>query len=193
VIDSVVGGEVARGKAILRSGAKPGESIYLTGGVGGAWAGLKHLKEGARYPSPAGPNFDSLLLKQLAPEPLVATGKWLMEKGFATAMIDLSDGLSSDLNHLCKASGVGAKIRADLIPLSIPADLNLSIEERFTRLEECLNGGEDFELLFTSKEEQIFPFSKFIRIGETTANAGIVEISIWGQTTVLEPKGYRHF
>ena len=193
VIDSVVGGEVARGKAILRSGAKPGESIYLTGHIGGASAGLKLLNDGSRYPSAAGPSFDGFLLKQLAPEPLVATGKWLLEKGFATAMIDVSDGLSSDLNHLCQASGVGAKVRADLIPVSIPADSDLSIAERFERLEECLNGGEDFELLFTSKESQIFPFSKFIRIGETTADAGIEELAIWGQTTILEPKGYRHF
>jgi len=193
VIDSIIGGEVPKGKAILRSGAKVGDSIYLTGGLGGASMGLKLLNEGARYSSVSEQNHNNSLLKQLAPAPQVAVGKWLQKNGIATAMIDISDGLSSDLNHICRASGVGAKIYADLIPLSLHSGPKLSIGERLEILEKAINGGEDFELLFTSREKHIMPFSQFARIGEITASDGIVELITFGQSTILEPKGYRHF
>ncbi|MGH9903843.1 MAG: thiamine-phosphate kinase, partial [Pyrinomonadaceae bacterium] len=151
VVDSVVMGEAARGRAVLRSGARPGDRIFVTGALGGAAAGLQLLEAGARLStrprqSRAGPR-ERLLLRHLRPTPRVAWGQLLGEKRLAAAMIDLSDGLSSDLSHLCRESGVGARIDA----ASIPVDPLIRKARASTTddLSLALNGGEDFELLFT--------------------------------------------
>ncbi|HMO82195.1 MAG TPA: thiamine-phosphate kinase [Pyrinomonadaceae bacterium] len=189
VIDSIVGGEVPRGRAVLRSGARPGDAIYVTGSLGGAAAGLRLLDAGSRYTDANGRE-RSLLLRQLKPSP--QNGIPIRELG-ATAMIDISDGLSSDLAHLCGSSGVGAAVFADLIPidrgirsLELPPDEMLDL---------ALNGGEDLELLFTANEKKIsrpLP-APFHRIGEITANVHILELTREGITSRLHPKGYRHF
>lgn len=119
VFDSIVAGEVLKGKAILRSGAMPGDSIYVTGALGGAFGGLMLLESGFRYAT-CSKRQREMIAKQLRPVPQIASGKYLSEQGIATAMIDLSDGLSPDLRHLCQASGVGARIYAKDIPI-LPA------------------------------------------------------------------------
>ncbi len=197
VIDSIVAGEVKKGKAVLRSGAKVGDLIYVTGSLGGAAAGLELLEEKVSYDSADKIWQKNLLLKQLQPFPQVSDGLFLRENGLATAMIDLSDGLSSDLAHLCRASRIGAKIYADKIPFH----KNLgSITKSFReKINYALNGGEDFELLFTVNpkinfEKQSVPENRsFFCIGETTANAGIIELSIENKIEILQPKGFRHF
>ena len=186
VIDSTVGGVVPKGKAILRSGASPGDFIYVTGPLGSSAAGLKLLESGRSNDS----NYTDLIRKHLRPEPRIDLARRLRESDIATAMIDLSDGLSSDLEHVCRASETGARIDAD----SIPFEPELS---RLTDspLDLALNGGEDFELLFTADPKKIFEtnFEGIFCVGEVTGNAGIIELSSKNGTEVLKPKGYRHF
>lgn len=108
-------------------------------------------------------------------------------------MIDISDGLSSDLMHICEASQVGAKIFADKIPLN--KTLNKFTKDFSEQLNSALNGGEDFELLFTINPKKNFQrnFDQFFCIGEITANVGIIELIDEEKITILEQKGYRHF
>ena len=187
VIDSIVGGEVGRGKAVMRSGAKPGDSIFLTGSLGGAAAGLSLLETENRI---AGRKKRELVASQLRPIPRIEIGKYLSRYGLATAMIDVSDGLGADLHHLCEASSAGATIELD----KIPVDANLSVIERDI-FDFALGGGEDFELLFTSKNKIIssgksVPIS---RIGEITPNSGIVELVQNNSSLKLPRTGFRHF
>jgi thiamine-monophosphate kinase len=193
VIDSVVGGEVAKGKAILRSGAKAGDSVYVSGPLGGAAAGLRLLNEGVRNEIPeTDPRFP-LLMKQLRPLPQLRLGKRLQEGSLATSLIDISDGLSSDLAHLCRASGVGAVINANDLPFD--GELMNIAGTVDAMLDLALNGGEDFELLFTAEEEKISRarMDEIFCIGEVTANIGAVELNRDGKTELLPPGGYRHF
>ncbi len=177
VVDSTVIGEVERNKAVMRSGAKVGDWIFVTGELGGANIGLKLLEENID-------GFDELKLLQLKPHPLIAEGQQLAK--FATSMIDISDGLSSDLRHICEVSKVGAKIFAKKIP---------PLKSAIWSLESALNGGEDFELLFTVNPKNIFDktFSSFFCIGKITANVGILELTSATETTILPPNGYQHF
>ena len=192
VIDSVASGEVAKGKAILRAGAKEGDAIIVTGTLGGAAGGLELLRSGSAYRGSKGRTFE-LMDRQICPSPQVYLGAQLLSTEGVSAMIDISDGLSSDLAHLCRASGVGARIFAE----KIPVDPNLSVLglRDDQALELALNGGEDFELLFAVDEKKLSRFhpSIFSIIGEITSNTGIIELIRNGKTEVLQPKGYRHF
>lgn len=192
VIDSIVEGEVKKGKAVLRSGAKVCDLIYVTGTLGGAAGGLRLLEDGIRLDS-AKIWQKNLLLKQLTTFP---TNRQNLSK-IASSMIDLSDGLSSDLMHLCESSKVGAKIFAEKLPFH----KNLkSVSDYFDeQLNLVLNGGEDFELLFTVNPKKKLHLEKYLEygqisfIGEVTANAEIIELVRGVKTEILEPKGYRHF
>lgn len=190
VIDSIVLGEVETGNAILRSTAKPNELIMVSGPLGGASVALDLLNDGESFVSSTN---QRLLSAQLTPTPRIAFGKILQENYLATAMIDISDGLSSDLSHLCEASNVGAIIYADKIPIN--EDLKPFKTDFAAQLDKALNGGEDFELLFTVDPRKIS--NKFLRefsiIGETTQTADTIEL-IDGETSVnLGAGGYTHF
>jgi thiamine-monophosphate kinase len=190
VIDSTVGGSVPTGDAILRTGAKAGDSIYVTGPLGGAAAGLRLLNEGRKLD---GGTHDQLLTKQLAPEARVKFGQRLRESGVVTAMIDLSDGVSSDLAHVCRASEVGAVINANDIPFEGEVmEIAGSVD---AMLDLALNGGEDFELLFTAPQEKISQpnFDDIFRIGEVTETVAVIELERNGKREILPPGGYRHF
>lgn len=184
VIDSTVIGEVEKSKAILRSGAKIGDFIFVTGELGGASAGLNSLENKFK-------NFDELKFKQLKPVPRIEEGQTLAK--LITSMIDISDGLSSDLRHICESSQVGAKIFADKIPLN--KNLQNITKDFSEQLDFALNGGEDFELLFTINPKKNLQknFDHFFCIGEITTNVGIIELIDREKTSVLEPKGYQHF
>jgi thiamine-monophosphate kinase len=197
VVDSIAAGEVAKGKAVLRSGARAGDLLFVTGELGGAAAGLKLLENGVRYSDEAKIWQHNLMLKQLQPQPQIEAAKDLNEQSRATSMIDLSDGLSGDLMHICRAGKVGARIYADRIPLHKNL---LSVTESFIeKLGFALHGGEDYELLFTVDPKKNFRIENthktnhFFRIGEITANSEIIELIIGNETRVLKPKTFQHF
>jgi thiamine-monophosphate kinase len=193
VIDSTVLGGVAHGTAILRSGARPGDSIFVTGYLGGAAAGLQMLEKGEKFGDALAEPRRHLLLRQLQPLPQVRTGKALHEMHLPTAMLDISDGLSSDLEHLVVASGVGAKIFADRIPVD-PAITAVAMLKS-DALDLALHGGEDLELLFTTRPEKTSTALDlgFHHIGEITEEVGNIELVHDGKVSRVEPKGYRHF
>lgn len=189
VVDSIVMGEVARGKAVLRSGAKPGDNIYVTGPLGGAAAGLKLLESGILRES-VDAKLQKLIDRQLIPMPCFGPDIAQLEP---TAMIDISDGLSSDLAHICRSSGVGAKIHANAIPIMDEmSDLDANPHEK---LDLALNGGEDLELLFTldAKKNKLVGYEQFFCVGEITANVDSIELIKDDKYLKLTPKGFEHF
>jgi len=190
VVDSIVIGETKRGKAVLRSTANAGDLIFVTGALGGAAAGLAEIrsptvKEGVNDRATIKERL--LIQRQLRPNAQVEIGALLGERNLATSMIDISDGLSSDLNHLCEESNVGAIIDADKIPVdsSIDSDgLNLA-----------LNGGEDFELLFTvnPKKNSKLKNLPVTQIGLITDKPKKIFIKQNSRLIKLNPKGFIHF
>jgi thiamine-monophosphate kinase len=192
--DVVLIGAVPRGTALLRSGARPGDMLYVTGSLGGAAAGLKLLAELAlagSEPMPD-PGNDSLSA-QLRPKPRIQTGLSLRRHGLAAAAIDISDGLSTDLAHLCEESGVSAMIQADRLPIAADASL-----------EQALHGGEDYELLFTARPGTRIPRSiagvAVTQIGEIIApdrhkpgGKPTLMLATGGIVEPLEPHGWEHF
>lgn len=194
IVDSIAAGEVKKGKAVLRSGARVGDLIFITGFLGGASLGLELLEKGDIFQNS---NHQNLLLRQLSPNPQTEIGQILGEKNLATSMIDISDGISSDLKHICSASKVGARIFANNFPLE-PAILNLKSKIR-DKILYALDGGEDFELLFTVAPKKNFQFQKalknryFSQIGEITSNIDMIELMNDDETSVLAPKGFQHF
>jgi thiamine-monophosphate kinase len=174
LINVTVVGEVREGRAVLRSGAKPGDVIFVSGRLGEAELGLRLLRTGETLGGTKG----YLLRKHLYPEPRLALGQWLVEKGLATALMDLSDGLSSDLPRLCKASRVGAKIEEAKLPIVSVAAARCRV--RFDGLQLALNGGDDYELLFTVPRRSVghiprsFRGLPLTRIGEITRGRAIL-------------------
>jgi thiamine-monophosphate kinase len=166
--DIVVAGSVPQGKALLRSGARPGDSIYVSGALGGSAAAVVQFETQAAPPlSPRtlrrqGGEFEPVNAnkkptprthpRHFYPEPRLELGRILREKRLATAMIDTSDGLSTDLAHICEESKVGAEISAELIPR---ARVGKPAQE--VPLELALHGGEDYELLFTAPASRRIP------------------------------------
>jgi thiamine-monophosphate kinase len=143
LINVTVVGEVETGKAVLRSGARPGDILFASGRLGEAELGLQLVRTSKRRVNAR----DPILKKHLYPEPRLALGRWLAEKRMASAMMDLSDGLSSDLPRLCAASGVGARIDAAKIPaVRVPKTARTRGKDS---LDLALHGGDDYELLFT--------------------------------------------
>ncbi|HMS07940.1 MAG TPA: thiamine-phosphate kinase [Pyrinomonadaceae bacterium] len=192
VIDSIVLGEAGRGRAIPRSGAKPGDKIFVSGRLGGAAGGLFLLESGNRHGQELNPVEQGLINRQLRPRPRLDISHAIAKVG-ASAMIDLSDGLSSDLAHICESSGVGARIFFDRLPIDDRLAPVFDSDDR--RLHFALDGGEDFELLFTLDAEKILPAGSgdLTCIGEITANVEKMELIRDGQTSELTPKGFQHF
>jgi thiamine-monophosphate kinase len=201
VIDSIVVGETTRGRAVLRSGASAGDHIFVTGSLGGAAAGLRLLEAGARLTKSKARSAGKravaeLLARHLRPEPRVAWGAMLGEQRLATAMIDVSDGLSSDLAHLCEESGAGGRLDAARIPVD-PSLMRLR-EHEFDPLELALNGGEDFELLFTVKPQNLKKLPTEIDgvpvtyLGDMTRQTSLTLVD-GSRSCSLTPSGFKHF
>lgn len=175
--DIVVVGSVPRGKAILRSGARAGDQIYVTGRLGGSAARVAALLSGKPGQRP-----------NHQPKPRLAVGGWLREKGLASSMIDISDGLSTDLHHLCEESDVGAEIEEAAIPRAIFA-------RKHAPMEMALHGGEDYELLFTStrKIPAVVAGVRLTRIGKINQRRGLRIRMANGLVRRLEVRGWEHF
>jgi len=183
--DMVVVGSVPKGKAVLRTGARPGDSIYVTGELGGSSAALTELFAGRRV-RPAD------FARHFRPVPRMEVGRALREKGLASAMIDLSDGLSTDLAHICEESGTGAEILAPAIPRA-----GVGRERTAVDLSHALHGGEDYELLFAAARGTRIPNRiagvAVTRIGHMTRRTHIVLLNENGIGIQLEPEGWQHF
>jgi thiamine-monophosphate kinase len=193
VADIVLVGAVPRGRALLRSGAQPGDLLYVTGALGGAAAGLACLAELAMPAGVNPPRIPKKLATRLAahlyPQPRIAQGLWLQRRGLASAALDLSDGLSTDLAHLCEESGVAAEVDATLMPLGFGANL-----------EQALHGGEDYELLFAAPPEARLPRAI---VGVAVTLIGRILKARKGRSTMtlispqgakpLEARGWEHF
>jgi thiamine-monophosphate kinase len=192
--DIVLVGAVPAGKALLRSGARPGEVLYVTGTLGGSAAGLAQLAETAEPPEQSGKrrprnSAEAALALHLYPQPRVAQGLWLQKKGVATSAIDLSDGLSTDLAHLCEESRVTAEIDAALLPI-----------HRGATLEQALSGGEDYELLFTAPESARVPESiagvpvrQIGRILKRSRGRAAITLKTAEGSKPIESSGWQHF
>ena len=250
VVDSVVLGEVRNDAAVLRSGARAGDQIYVTGTLGGAAGGLKLIEMGARLgesglsslprtgrrsqsmrsvpgadrgPQAGSPPgvvdatgsldeqgsdqdtqtseiraIETLLLRQLRPSPRVGWGIVLGEDRLPTAMLDISDGLSSDLSHLCGESNVGALIQSAQIPIDKEV-IRLCGRRALDPLDLALHGGEDFELLFTVRPEDAARLPKRVDgvpitcIGEVTDQSGSIKIAERNRVWDLRAEGFEHF
>ena len=262
VVDSIVLGEVANETAVLRSGARAGDRIYVTGTLGGAAGGLRLIEMGARLGEGGlaslpraggragsstasnsihtrartstvidgaemdervtGPTvsdgsgtepgavatgspesseinaIEALLLRQLRPSPRVGWGIVLGEERLATAMIDISDGLSSDISHLCKESNVGALIQSAQIPIDKEV-IRLCGRRALDPLALALHGGEDFELLFTVSPNDVARLPRRVdgveisHIGEVTDESDTIRIAEGNRVWHLQPHGFQHF
>lgn len=179
---------------VLREGAKPGDLIYVSGYLGEAALGLKLIKNG--YILGKNKEVDYFIRRFLDPAPDLYLGQQLAQKNFVSAMIDLSDGLSTDLHHLCQASHCGAELWADKIPLSPRLEKFTSRPSHF-----ALHGGEDYHLLFTVKANCEAAFSKwqrrrkykFFPCGRIIEGSEIYIIWPDGRKRALHPRGFRHF
>jgi len=203
VIDSILLGECTAAHAVHRTGAEPGDQIFVTGSLGGAAAGLRLIERGAHLAEQNladddSQKIDHVLLRQLRPEPRVGWGMVLGDERLATAMIDISDGLSSDLNHLCSASGVGALIESSLLPIDHQV-VELCGRRALDPLQLALHGGEDFELLFTVRATDAGRLPRRVdgveitRVGEITKKVDGVKISEGARVWELNPGGWKHF
>jgi thiamine-monophosphate kinase len=185
--DIVVVGTVSKGKSVLRSGARPGDGIYVSGELGGSAAAVAEMGEKTKrklnprnYP------------RHFLPEPRIELGLMLREKGLASAMIDTSDGLSTDLAHICEESAVGAEIFADAIPRA-----SVGKPAREVSLEFALHGGEDYELLFTAPHSKRLPSRiagvPITMIGHITRGRTMFLINKNGVRRKLIAQGWEHF
>lgn len=181
--DIVVLGTIPAGKALLRSEASPGDQVYVTGELGGSAAVLSRLFDGKKIRLARGD-------RHFYPNPRVEVGQWLRQRNLASAMIDVSDGLSVDLAHLCEESRVSALLEAGAIPVSKRATLD-----------QALHGGDDYELLFTANPRRRIPPEihgvAVTMIGKIlTSGSGGFRMQIRGKegrTTVLKARGWQHF
>jgi thiamine-monophosphate kinase len=191
-------GRVPRGKALLRSGAKAGDEIWVSGRLGGSGAGLQTFLR----PIPLIDTLETILrLRYAQPQPRVHEALFLRASEQLTSMIDLSDGLAGDLGHICDESGVGAQIVAEALPLE-PGVCEVAAALGKDPLEYALRGGEDFELCCTAAPGALASKREEFRtrfgidltpIGVITAERSRQLVRGDGSHTPLLPQGFDHF
>lgn len=198
VIDLALLGEVERGRVLRRDGARPGDVVLVTGTLGASAAGRYALDAGL---DPADPPVAPLVEAHLTPTPRVREGQALAATGLVTAAIDLSDGLSSDLGHLCDASGVGAEVNAARLPLSAETR-TLAARLGLDPVGLALVGGEDYELLLTAPPPAVPELVAAVRVATgvpLTAIGAITPAAAgrWllhdGRRLPLAASGWDHF
>jgi thiamine-monophosphate kinase len=193
-LDVTIIGEVQPRRMVTRGGARPGDLLYVTGELGGSAMGLELLAD----PSRLNQHIAAMVKRHIRPQPRCAVGVFLADHGLASAMIDVSDGLSSDLHHLCERSRVGAVVHSEQIPLP---RVSRSQINRFSSdlLSYALNGGEDYELLFTVPQRLKRDVPPSIRgltvheIGHITRETGVCWLWQGERRTKLSPSGFDHF
>ncbi len=184
--DIVLVGAVPKGRAVLRSGAHPGDLIYVSGELGGSAAAVGMLKKKRMKPKVQS------YPRHFFPEPRIDLGRHLRENHLASAMIDTSDGLSTDLAHICEESGVGAELHSDAIPRASVGAPSWKVS-----LDLALHGGEDYELLFTAPPSKRIPHSiagaHITQIGRITRGRKISLVGCDRGKQELKPQGWEHF
>jgi thiamine-monophosphate kinase len=203
---ALVGGDLSRADQVMisvtvtgeamspvtRSGARPGDWIFVSGTLGDAAQGFRLVEEGGLKAK--GRGVRPLIRAFLDPVPRLELGALLAQRKLASAMIDISDGLSVDLAHICEESGVGAEIDASRVPIS-PALRRFSKDP----LARALNGGEDFELLFSVRPAKLATVRKLssrfklTMIGRVTAGKRIFLTTPDKKKTPLRAGGFEHF
>jgi thiamine-monophosphate kinase len=187
-------GESLKRRVLYRSGGRPGDRLYVTGVLGKSAAGLQLLLAGCIHPR-KGPQKEAVRAHQ-RPEPRCNAGIWLAQSSLVSCMMDISDGLSTDLARLCRSSGVGAEIEASAIPL-FPQSSSWNCDP----LALAFHGGEDYELLFAVPQsgietlESSYPaeFPPISRIGRLTSSPQITVTEPGKRKHILLEKGYDHF
>jgi len=190
-------GEIAPGKAITRSGAHHGDTIYVSSKLGEAQLGLEWIRAGLSIPR----RIPTILRQHLYPQIPLELGAWLASHQIPSAMMDLSDGLSTDLPRLCEASGVGARLDVNQLPcVAIPCHLPRPLRSaRLDPLAMALDGGDDYALLFTVPRRKVAAlrrapaFRHLACIGEITRERKIVLVDASGKENPLASRGWDPF
>ena len=188
-------GEVAAGMEIRRSGARPGDAIWVSGTIGDAYLGLGVLR--GSYPQLTAEHRGALVARYRLPEPRVTLGPALC--GIAHAMIDVSDGLVADLGHICETSGCAARVELGRLPLSASARAAVALEPGLAA--RLAAGGDDYELLFTAPpaaDARIAELAascglRISPIGRIEPGSGVRLVDSTGRQIAVEAGGYRHF
>jgi thiamine-monophosphate kinase len=188
-------GRVTAGRAVLRSGARPGDRVYVSGTLGDAALGLALLLDKLELGDAVAREF--LVDRYHLPQPRLALGQRLV--GIARAMLDVSDGLVADLGHICEASGVAAVVEAEKLPLSPAAELVVTKDAAW--LAQVLGGGDDYELLFTAPQGVEAAVALLARetgvrismIGAIASGSGVTVLGRDGAPMTIAKTGYRHF
>jgi thiamine-monophosphate kinase len=211
--DIVIVGRVPRGKAVLRSGARPGDLIYVTGTLGRSAAMLAELRNQGPTKARIGRTSEAAATAHFFPTPRLKIGRWLERHRRATAMIDISDGLSTDLAHIAAESEVSARLFVGAIPFDRPrqpdstgrhrpgAAARREKEEVARQLDFALHGGEDYELLFTASPKHKIPAAivgtRVTMIGEIgrqkAGSPRLVIVDEGGGVRPFESGGWEHF
>ncbi len=198
-INIVILGSAEREGTILRRTASKDENIYVSGALGFAAAGLEICRQPALFESFTKNELEPFIMQHLNPSPRVKLGQTLAASGMVSAMQDISDGVATDLAHICRQSGVGGEVRADLLPGTD------TLEKVCRRLNSAavdlqLSGGEDYELLFTvkkGKDEELLALlqndglEEVYRVGRTVPGESVRLISAEGSLDIGF-KGYQH-
>jgi len=196
-------GETRKKKVFTRSGARPGDKIFVTGTLGDSALGLKILESPRKKWKGPEALRKKLIQRHLKPEPRVEVASWLARSTYkVTSMIDISDGLTQDLGHILNAGKLGAELFEERLPISKPLS-KYSLINGLPTLKLALEGGEDYELLFTLDPEDVNNLDTesitkvdlpVTQIGVITTRKGIRLISKTGRSKILQrPMGYNHF
>jgi len=197
VMDVTVLGVVPAGEAYLRSTARPGQLIMVTGSLGNSASGLEALKRGLSRED----SWKTLVSAHLDPVPRIKEASAAREAGGVRSMMDISDGLANEINHIARESFAGAVLWADRIPLS-GACVEFCAKTGVSALDLALYGGEDYELVFTAEAGDAQRIAEAIQgatgttvtvVGEVTGAGKGVKLSAGGQESDLLPRAYDHF
>lgn len=194
-------GEVATDCAVMRSKAKPGDSVYVSGVLGSASAGLHICQQESFSPENAtNTKWPALIKCHLDPDPRVQLGVLLRESACVSSMQDISDGIATDLSHICTASKVSAVISEKALPAH--DELSLFCEkEKLSKVDFQIRGGEDYELLFVVRNSLEQKLEKYLvgksdipihKIGEIREGEGVTMLTTSGEEVSIAYQGYEH-